>query len=337
MGLSSEHVFLSYKHAYGCFLGLLCGDAAGATLEFHPKKIVQADVDSAMRMPGGGRLNVGRGQITDDSELAISLAFALFRKDVKNGFPFEAVAAAYSDWWSSKPFDVGSTCGRAFSVLADAKTTLAEKMIEVAREGNMMSESNGALMRIAPLAIWCASEDTQTLINYASFDSMLSHPNRVCIDCNVLFCLALVHLFKFPHDYRGAIDAVELHASKHACEKVQRWLFEDSLDISTLQCTSQVGHVRWAFTIAMYCLRKNLHYAEAINLTLLKGGDTDTNAAIVGALIGALNGINDIPDYMKEPVLQFNPQDVHSSGYLRPNAYRAYNVCHLTYHLLFHT
>jgi ADP-ribosyl-[dinitrogen reductase] hydrolase len=42
-----------------------------------------------------------------------------------------------------------------------------------------------------------------------------------------------------------------------------------------------------AFIWAFYYLRKGATYQDAIRDMLLQGGDTDTNAAIVGGLIGA--------------------------------------------------
>lgn len=58
-------------------------------------------------------------------------------------------------------------------------------------------------------------------------------------------------------------------------------------------------------------LRLQSSYEEAISDILLKGGDTDTNAAIVGGLIGALHGASAIPEYMKAPVLA---RDTDSPG-----------------------
>ena len=46
------------------------------------------------------------------------------------------------------------------------------------------------------------------------------------------------------------------------------------------------------------------------------GGDTDTNAAIVGGLVGALHGASGIPRYMKEPMLA---RDSNSPGIPRPD------------------
>jgi hypothetical protein len=46
-----------------------------------------------------------------------------------------------------------------------------------------------------------------------------------------------------------------------------------------------------------------LPFEEALRQVLLLGGDTDTNAAIVGGLLGAYWGAEGIPDGLKGPVL----------------------------------
>jgi ADP-ribosylglycohydrolase len=59
-------------------------------------------------------------------------------------------------------------------------------------------------------------------------------------------------------------------------------------------------------------------YEEAIKKVLLQGGDTDTNAKIVGNVMGALHGMDAIPSYMTEPVLAF---DCTKNGNIRPLKY----------------
>jgi ADP-ribosyl-[dinitrogen reductase] hydrolase len=55
------------------------------------------------------------------------------------------------------------------------------------------------------------------------------------------------------------------------------------------------GWVRTAFIIAFICLRnEDMTYNKAIYYTLSLGGDTDTNACIVGGLIGAFVGFNNL-------------------------------------------
>ncbi|HBY78599.1 MAG TPA: hypothetical protein DEG47_16690, partial [Cyanobacteria bacterium UBA11148] len=69
------------------------------------------------------------------------------------------------------------------------------------------------------------------------------------------------------------------------------------------------GFIKIAFTHAFRHLLKGSGYEEAIRETLYGGGDTDTNACIVGGLIGAACGEQAIPDNMKTPVLNCNTQD----------------------------
>jgi ADP-ribosyl-[dinitrogen reductase] hydrolase len=57
----------------------------------------------------------------------------------------------------------------------------------------------------------------------------------------------------------------------------------------------QIGYLKLAFHWGFTYLKHDYRYYDAIKDILLKGGDTDTNAAIVGGLVGA-KGIQDIPN-----------------------------------------
>ena len=53
-------------------MGAFIGDAAGAYLEF--KSVGQEyEVNRALMLEGGGSMNTGKGQVTDDSEMALGL------------------------------------------------------------------------------------------------------------------------------------------------------------------------------------------------------------------------------------------------------------------------
>ena len=57
-------------------LGAFIGDAIGAYLEFS-SGVTDEMVQKAFKLEGGGSLNVGPGQITDDSEMAMCLLHSL--------------------------------------------------------------------------------------------------------------------------------------------------------------------------------------------------------------------------------------------------------------------
>ncbi len=77
------------------------------------------------------------------------------------------------------------------------------------------------------------------------------------------------------------------------------------------------GFVRHVFTAAFYHLGQGTDYREALAATLAQGGDTDTNACIVGGLIGALHGIEGIPPEMLDGLLNCDTR----KGRMRPDEY----------------
>jgi ADP-ribosyl-[dinitrogen reductase] hydrolase len=54
-----------------------------------------------------------------------------------------------------------------------------------------------------------------------------------------------------------------------------------------------ISYIKTALLWSLFYLRKNEQYEEAVRDIISRGGDTRTNAALVGGLIGAANGIGD--------------------------------------------
>lgn len=316
--------------AKGAFVGALVGDAAGASLEFVRKRITVSMADKAMHMPGGGPLNIGKGQITDDGELALCLAEGL-SGNARRTFPFDDVAGMYVAWYASNPFDMGGTCRTAFGNAwfrykeQGGTNGLGEYMKKIAAENSMVSEANGALMRVVPVAIWASSLSLDKVADMAAKDALLSHPSQVCQDCNRLYCIAVASLIRNPNDVAKALQNVEEYAMKHVDSTAKDWLLIDSHDVDNLDCTVNIGHVKYGFVLAFYHLRKLSSFEDAIRHTLMKGGDTDTNAAIVGGLLGVYHGYDAIPDYMKNPVMHFDCTKKHEEGYVRSEFFKPSN------------
>jgi ADP-ribosylglycohydrolase len=153
-------------------------------------------------------------------------------------------------------------------------------------------------------------------IGIAEEDARLSHPSVVCREVNKIYVLALVSLltgFSTNHTLNILSNYIEHFITS---SKVREWFYELSLNIDDLNCQVNAGHVKYAFVLAMYFLRNpDISYEDAIYKTLLKGGDTDTNACIVGGLVACYQPI---PDYMKNPVLNF---DCTKEGQIRPSQY----------------
>jgi len=300
-------------------LGALVGDAAGAVLEFMAGPPTEEQVEHAMTMPGGGRMRVGRGQVTDDGELTMTLWQGLITYDTGPEFPVLDILQGYQEWHDSDAFDIGHTCASAFGKASElfkgGKPTKDE--LEGYRgfveERNAFSEANGALMRASAIVAAGLEKPAWMTIQNAIEDARLSHPNQVCQEVNAIYVYACILVLR-GFNLIEVLEKLDVFIKDEIkSEKVLEWYYKDSLDISGLDATERIGHVRWAFTMAMYFLRHpEISYKEAIRMTLLKGGDTDTNAAIVGGLVACRHPI---PEDMLQPVLRF---DSAESGIRRP-------------------
>ena len=312
--------------------GALVGDACGATLEFYDDEITEQMARRAMTMPGGGSLRVGRGQITDDGELTLALWSVLRGRETFHGFPLEAVAKAYAAWYLSFPFDIGRTCSLAFDALSEwvnEDTEITDVLCGI-EDMSRRSEANGALMRVTPIATWwashplqrkgvCVEETARMAAAAAEQDARLSHPGRVTRDVNAVYTYAVTLLLLgcSPAEAIVRVDAMV----RERCAEVQQWVEESKWEMSDARVL--IGHVRHAFVAALWFLRRpEIRYEEAMCMVLQRGGDTDTNAAIVGGLVACYMPI---PEAMKKAVATFDgtllSQENKVMGRPRPKEY----------------
>ncbi len=305
-------------------LGAFIGDSTGSYLEFlNPKEITEELVKKAMTMPGGGILRIGAGQVTDDGELTLTLWKAIHDKNPNEGFPITQIVKGYINWFESFPFDIGDTCYNAFELFQLKKDSLNFEIIEDCLKQigikNSKSEANGALMRATAIATWIGqNSDISPLVGvqFAIEDSLLSHPTLVCQETNAIYVFSIIHLLRGEMPEK-VIELTNDFVNKYIeSEKVKKWYFEDSQNISDMDCTVNKGHVRWGFTLAFYFLRNpQISFSDAIYTTLLHKGDTDTNACIVGGMVATYKKV---PDEMLQKILTF---DCVKEGIRRPIEY----------------
>ena len=132
----------------------------------------------------------------------------------------------------------------------------------------------------------------------------MSHPNASACGCNGAYVAALAHLVAHPGDSAGARAAAEtaLSASPEHAEAAG-WLRDSDAGGPDVPYAPSIGWVRIAFTHAFRHLRLRTSFAAALRETLQGGGDTDTNAAVVCGLLGALHGARGIEPRLWRPVM----------------------------------
>lgn len=284
------------SRAQGCLVGLAAGDALGSAVEFlTQEQIAERFPDGRVRMANGGTHNTSHGQPTDDTELALALTDALLGSRTHD---LVRTMAEYNAWLASRPFDVGNTirAGLSGARLSD-------------------SESNGAMMRVAPLAVRMVSRPITEIIEAARLDAMLTHVSPVVRDSNAAYALGLVFAMRAAIPHRsGTIAEPSGRAILHAVRDVaKQYAFHPKVRQALVDASTMPDDVRLDGPDQGWCLLAlrnafyQLYHADSVEKAILdtarRGGDTDTTAAIAGALVGAQLGLRRIPLSWRRSVL----------------------------------
>ena len=303
------------SRAQGCILGQLAGDALGGLVEFETAATITRKHPSGVRiLEDGGHWNTLGGQPTDDSEMALALARSIVNG---KGYDPEAAAQAYAWWYESRPYDVGGTTATAVSAAAAAMAAggaAAKSSRDAARQD---SQANGALMRVSPLGILGAGATEGAAGEWARQDALLTHPNIVCQHANRVYAETIAYAIR--------TGAAPERVHQFAREAVERANSPKSVMDAIINAGSkppdnysrQMGWVLIALQNAFWQLLHAETMEEGIVSTVMAGGDTDTNAAIAGALLGAVYGRNGVPLQWLDRVLTCRPIS-GLAGVMRP-------------------
>ncbi len=278
------------SRAQGCLLGQLAGDALGSLVEFQNSEEIASKYPEGVRdLADGGTWHTIAGQPTDDSEMALSLARSLAEL---GRFDLDHVRDAYIFWLDSRPFDIGNT------VRSGLRGYLGPE-----------SQANGAMMRVSPLGIFGANHPLEDVAEWASQDAKITHIHPVCGQANSLFAMAIADAIRTGPTPSELYDKIlvwaeEMNVSPDLLRVIEAASDGKPSDFITLQ-----GWVLIAFQNALWQLLHAPNLEEAVVDTVGCGGDTDTNAAICGALLGAVHGRDAVPERWTEALLNCRPED----------------------------
>jgi ADP-ribosylglycohydrolase len=292
----------SLSRSIGCVLGAWVGDASGSILE-HRINISDSEVDYALTLPGGGIFNLGPGQITDDGELTCSLLRGLINSS--GSLNLNKISESYSKWFLSKPFDVGGTLRKSIPKACNMKTHQAELMRRGAKKSEN-SQSNGCLMRISPLAVWSHRLPPEEVFQAVSEEVKLTHPN-ITVQLACCFYVILAGQLIRGVDREDAYQFTKDFIMPRANQEFREWVMIIEEKDCQLIVHKPAGWVKIAFVYSVRILRSRMEFLSALREIVKKGGDTDTNACIVAALIGAADGVQGIPVALAEKVKCWEP------------------------------
>jgi ADP-ribosyl-[dinitrogen reductase] hydrolase len=300
------------RRAHGALLGQVAGDSLGSLVEFQAAGAITARYpDGPRRLENGGTWDTLAGQPTDDSEMALALARSILEA---GRYEPGAALAAYKEWFASAPFDIGGTTRAAL-------------------EGHPWPESqaNGSLMRASPLAVFAHALPQETVVGLVRADSALTHPHPVCGDAAAAFAIAVGHALR-GEDPAAAHEAALTWAKASASASVVTAL-EAAVSEAPVCDTASPGFVLITLQNAFFELLHAASLEDGVVATVRRGGDTDTNAAVAGALLGAVRGREAVPDQWRLMVLSCRAHPLRAR-HPRPLVYWPVDVLEIAERLL---
>ena len=277
------------SRAQGCLLGQLAGDALGSLVEFQTAEAIRARYPTGVReLAGGGTWDTLAGQPTDDSEMALMLARTL----VEQGrYDQDAVRQAYVWWFESGAFDYGATTAAGLT-----------------GRPNPESQANGALMRISPLGIFGTHHEPAQVMEWARQDAAITHPHPVCRQASALFAATISFAIRSGCGAEDVYRAIVERAGEITVAPALQDAITGAAHSPPADYFQQQGWVLIAFRNALWQLLHAATMEDGVVDTVMRGGDTDTNAAICGALLGAVHGRDGVPAQWVDALLRCRPQ-----------------------------
>ena len=229
-------------------------------------------------MTGGGSFGWLPGEWTDDTTMALCLAESIGANGLLD---LDDVTRRYAEWASSGPKDIGNATGAALRGASSAAEARDQAQTYLERTGS--GAGNGTIMRAAPIGL--AANSLEEAVDAARADAALTHGDPRAGHASAALCAALLS----PDD---PIAAARAECAGEA--KLLEALDADADQLAVLAAT-EIGACWTALGVALHALTEIDDYERAVLWAISLGGDTDTNAAVTGALLGARHCVDAIP------------------------------------------
>ena len=354
--LDSEKYYDKYC-SLSCIYGAFLGDSIGSCCEFTP----ESDENHKLIFTEGHLFNPG--EITDDSEMAISAAFGYIDLlDNESSKISDYIYFYFGVWSQSGPKDIGRTTTTALSNFSGKDISIIKFNYEYVKNINWQSLANGALMRISTFIVYFYYSNLikiKATINNFFAEKKIDELNELNDDICQLYFKILIEAYeniKITHpNYENGIscsvfalmtlvgmvtkDAKKMTLIFELISKSQKFIdchnkihWEDIAKSSQnkyreiikeikrnekFSVYSQMGYYRHALKLSVLYLYKypdmgenkdkNLYYKIMCEVCDY-GGDTDTNCAIVGTMIGPLIGYKNFKKELFDKFITYIPK-----------------------------
>jgi ADP-ribosyl-[dinitrogen reductase] hydrolase len=285
-------------------VGCAIGDALG-----NPFEMKLANYEPLQNWDGqfkeGGTFWWGQpGQYTDDTLMSIALGSSLVEFQ---SFNMEDVGSKYLAWMESgNTRGIGGTTAHSLTRLKNGASVL-ESGLTTNGDGTPVG-GNGTAMRASPIGL-AYRHDLVKLMEIAIKDASITHNSLEPKVGSAAVAMAIALLANRVSDPKSVLSDVSEGLTDSLVQaKIQQAQFfiEEVTDpMEALAKIGSAGYVPETVGAAFYCLGATQSFQDAVVLAVKCGGDTDTTAAIVGAMAGTYYGLEGIPQKYKDGVENF--------------------------------
>jgi len=306
------------QRVLGCLLGGAIGDALGAPIEFWSSERIARQCPDGVRtyLPSGYGDKLGL--ITDDTQMTLFTLEGLLRAQQDPSLdPIVEIHRSYLEWWRTQILDgppedaeFGSLAAEAWLYSRRAPgLTCMSALGETARNGLLGrptsndSKGCGAVMRSAPFAL-VGLDDAADLATRAAALTH-GHPSGQ-ISSGALVAMPERSLAgeDLPQSVGAALDWCDTApGGEETREALMRALAAHRLGSAPAAATLERLGGGWvgeeALAIAVFCALSFPQHDEvldALSLAVSHSGDSDSTGAICGHLLGALHGVQTLPE-----------------------------------------
>nr|QBK89453.1 MAG: ADP-ribosylglycohydrolase [Mimivirus LCMiAC02] len=294
----------------GLVYGGLIGDAMGVQFEFLPTE--QVKIPSKLTYENSPFLNIEHGRWSDDGDNIILLLQTMTECN-NSKIKFHMLYAKKLKFWANNGIcELGDKtsigCGNT------VYTTVCDKIFEKDPHKaafntyqKRKSNSNGAIMKIAPLGMLSDEQEIITnTINVSKVTHYSTLSQAACLSITLLIHYIITERFN-PFDSNETLKIIDHIINKVFKNVESLTLYEkqefvkyirvkklDDLDLNeefnVTYCLKTLGTAFWALC--------NIHksYKYLMKNIYSKGGDTDTNGAVAGAIVGCCKGYTGLPE-----------------------------------------
>ncbi|WP_070106850.1 ADP-ribosylglycohydrolase family protein [Burkholderia plantarii] len=307
-----------FDRALGAFYGLALGDAFGMPTQSLSREAIRARFGRITRLVDAGpdqpiAPNLRAGSITDDTEQAVLVAQLLVDGHGTIA-PLEfarRLIAWEADMKARGSLDLlGPSTRRATQAIVDGE--------DVTRAGRF-GTTNGAAMRVTPVGIATPLDAPEAFVDAVVGSCLVTHNTTLGIASAAAVAAAVSAgidgaplaealeagaVFAELGERRGywvagaRIGARIRWAAELAARHTGEALADRLVDVVGTSVASQESVVA-AFALAHDAARRATDVADSLATAASLGGDTDTIAAMLGAMLGACAGYHALP---REPV-----------------------------------